>query len=51
MKSTVKFYENGQMVKVENFKTKKEANKAINNYRTSVTITERVKRQIIAYMD
>jgi hypothetical protein len=51
MKASVKFFENGQVVKVENFRTKKEANKAINNYRTSVTVSERVKRQMSAYID
>lgn len=51
MKSTVKFYENGQVVKTGNFRTKKEANKAINDYRMSVTCHERVKRQMSAYID
>jgi len=51
MKATVKFFENGQVIKTKDFNTKKEANKAINNYRMSVTTHERVKRAISAYID
>jgi len=51
MKATVKFFENGQVVRTENFNTKKAANVAINNYRMSVTTHQRVKRGIAAYID
>ena len=50
MKTTVNFYENGQVVKSENFKTKSEAKKEIEKYRSSVTIKKRVKNGIQAHI-
>ena len=50
MKTTVNFYENGQLVKSENFKTKSEAKKEVEKYRSSVTIKKRVKNGIQAHI-
>ena len=50
MKTTVNFYENGQVVKSENFKTKSEAKKAIEKYRSSVTTNKRVQNGIQAHV-
>jgi hypothetical protein len=51
MKATVKFYANKEVVKVQEFRTKLEAKKAIENYRKSVTIKERVKNEICAFIN
>lgn len=50
MKATVNFYENGQVVKSENFKTKSEAKKAIEKYRSSVTTNKRVQNGMQAHL-
>ncbi|MFM2204454.1 MAG: hypothetical protein RLZZ605_1418 [Bacteroidota bacterium] len=50
MKASVRFIENGTEVKVSDFKTKKEARKAIQSYLQSFRITERVAKNVQAYI-